>query len=103
MWTIRLWLTPSVRKRTDYLRKKYIFANIGNNCIICADSLVNKYIPDGSVFAGIPAERISSIDEFISKRGKEPPYVGGVKPCKERVSEILISSLWSQFNERRQK
>lgn len=185
MWTIRLWLTPSARKRTDYLRKKQIFANIGNkslimnrtvplysrlisigenvhiasnvhfvthdishvmlnnlpnemisghkfqekigcieigdnvfigagtriiydvqignNCIIGADSLVTKDIPDSSVVAGIPAKRISSIDEFISKRGKEPPYVGGVKPCKEKVPEILVSSLWLQFNERRQK
>lgn len=40
---------------------------IGNNVIIGSDSLVNKDIPDNSVYAGVPARRICSFDEYVEK------------------------------------
>ena len=40
---------------------------IGNNVIIGSDSLVNKDIPDNSVYAGIPARYICSIEEYEEK------------------------------------
>lgn len=43
------------------------YVRIGNNVIIGADSLVNKDIPDNSVYAGIPARYICSFEEYEKK------------------------------------
>jgi acetyltransferase-like isoleucine patch superfamily enzyme len=43
---------------------------IGSNVIIGSDSLVNKDIPDNSVFAGVPARYICSFDEYVEKAGQ---------------------------------
>ena len=40
---------------------------IGSNVIIGSDSLVNKDIPDNSVYAGVPARYICSFDEYVEK------------------------------------
>jgi len=42
---------------------------IGSNVIIGSDSLVNKDIPDNSVYAGVPARYICSFDEYVAKAG----------------------------------
>lgn len=43
---------------------------IGNNVIIGSDSLVNKDIPDNSVYAGVPARYICSFNEYVEKSRK---------------------------------
>ena len=43
---------------------------IGSNVIIGSDSLVNKDIPDNSVYAGVPAHYICSFDEYVKKARK---------------------------------
>lgn len=43
---------------------------IGNNVIIGSASLVNKDIPDNSVYAGVPARYICSFDEYVEKHRK---------------------------------
>lgn len=43
---------------------------IGSNVIIGSDSLVNKDIPDNSVYAGVPARYICSFDEYVEKAKK---------------------------------
>ena len=40
---------------------------IGSNVIIGSDSLVNKDIPDNSVYAGVPARYICSFEEYVEK------------------------------------
>ena len=40
---------------------------IGNNVIIGSNSLVNKDIPDNSVYAGIPARFICTFDDYVKK------------------------------------
>ena len=40
---------------------------IGTNVIIGSDSLVNKDIPDNSVYAGVPARYICSFEEYVNK------------------------------------
>ena len=40
---------------------------IGNNVIIGAGALVNKDIPDGGVYAGIPAVKIGEFDTYMKK------------------------------------
>jgi maltose O-acetyltransferase len=37
---------------------------IGNNCIIGAGSIVNKDIPDNTVFAGVPAKELYKLPHF---------------------------------------
>ena len=41
---------------------------IGNNVVIGAGSIVTKDCEENSVYAGVPAKRIMSIDEFLLKR-----------------------------------
>lgn len=40
---------------------------IGSNVIIGSDSLVNKDIPDNSVYAGVPARFVCTFDEYVEK------------------------------------
>ena len=40
---------------------------VGSNVIIGSDSLVNKDIPDNSVYAGVPARFICTFDEYVEK------------------------------------
>lgn len=40
---------------------------IGDRCIIGAGSVVSKDVPSNSVFAGVPARRICSTDEYLEK------------------------------------
>lgn len=44
-----------------------IGANIGDNCIIGANSVVTKDIPSNTVYAGTPAKFIKTFDEYIQK------------------------------------
>jgi acetyltransferase-like isoleucine patch superfamily enzyme len=37
---------------------------IGNNCIIGAGAIVTKNIPDGSVYAGVPAKELYKLNQF---------------------------------------
>lgn len=41
---------------------------IGQNCIIGANSLVNKDLESNGVYAGIPARKICSFEDFVGKR-----------------------------------
>jgi acetyltransferase-like isoleucine patch superfamily enzyme len=40
---------------------------IGNNCIIAAGAIVTKDVPDNSVYGGIPAKKIETIEEYFLK------------------------------------
>lgn len=40
---------------------------IGSNVIIGSGSLVNKDIPDNSVYAGVPARFICTFEEYVKK------------------------------------
>lgn len=49
--------------------------SIGPNSIVGAGSLVRKDVEPNSVYAGVPARRICSVEEFAEKCLKEtPPY-----------------------------
>lgn len=45
--------------------------NIGNNVIIGCGSIVTKDVEDDSVYVGNPAKKISTIDNYFSKRKEE--------------------------------
>ena len=42
---------------------------IGNNVVIAAGAVVTKNIPDGEVWGGFPAKKISLTDDLAKKRG----------------------------------
>ena len=48
-----------------------IGANVGKNCVIGANSVVTKDIPDYSVAVGVPAKVIKSYN-FSSKKWEKP-------------------------------
>lgn len=78
---------------------------IGSNVIIGSDSLVNKDIPDNSVYAGVPARYICSFDEYVEKARK---YSESIKelygidkmPCMDHV---LASKMHENFLKARVK
>lgn len=41
--------------------------NIGDNVIIAAGAVVNKDVPSGSIYGGVPAKRIGSFEEYMEK------------------------------------
>lgn len=62
-------------------------AKIGNNVIIGAGSIVIGTLEGNSVYAGVPAKRIRSIDDYANKILKSSLNTKGMKP-KEK--EIII-------------
>lgn len=71
--------------------------NIGDNCIIGADSVVSKDIPKTSVAAGNPAKVICSIDELRVKHNQsllehpafEKPWYEWRNATKEEMKRKL--------------
>lgn len=62
--------------------------SIGNNCIIGAGSIVSKDIPDNSVFAGVPASFIKSIDDYALKVNKSGLVRSKGMSKKQKEKEI---------------
>lgn len=78
---------------------------IGNNVIIGANSLVNKDIPDNSVYAGVPARRICSFDEYVEKhRAYSDTFLKKFSLDKIRgVDDDLAAKLYEDFQKSRRK
>ena len=62
---------------------------IGENTIIGACSLVNKSCEPNSVYAGIPAKRICSIDDFKKKFLSEMPEFDLDNYIRDKKDEVL--------------
>ena len=60
---------------------------IGDNCVIGAGSLVNKSIPSGEVWAGVPAKRICSLEEYKNKNMDSFDYTKGLS-AKEKEQAV---------------
>lgn len=50
--------------------------SIGSNCIIGANSVITKDVPDNTVVAGNPGRVIKSIDDFLEKAQKKSLKIG---------------------------
>ena len=61
---------------------------IGNNCIICAGSIVTKDIPDNSVAVGVPAKVICTVEEWFNKNKDSFSQTRGLSP--EEKKKYLI-------------
>lgn len=60
---------------------------IGNRCIIGAGSVVNRSVPDNSVYAGVPARHISTVDEYLQKMAAKSLKCGHLVG-KEKDAEL---------------
>lgn len=76
---------------------------IGERVIIGASSTVTKDLEPNGVYAGVPAKRIGSFDDFVRKRSENPdksfnyPFV----EHNQRISESEIQRAWQYFNSER--
>lgn len=72
---------------------------IGSNVIIGSDSLVNKDIPDNSVYAGVPARYICSFDEYVEKARKYSEKARELYGIDEMppMSKELVSKIYENF------
>ena len=59
---------------------------IGNNCIVGACSLVNKSIPDGEVWAGVPAKKICTLEEYKNRNKDFFDYTKGLSAKDKEVA-----------------
>ena len=72
---------------------------IGSNVIVGSDSLVNRDIPDNSVYAGVPAKFICTFEEYVEKArawsGEFRELYAKEKPGV--VSDSLAEEMYRQF------
>ena len=78
---------------------------IGSNVIIGSDSLVNKDVPDNSVYAGVPARYICSFDEYVEK---SRAYSAGFREkfgteSVHGVGDKLAAEMYREFQNSRNK
>lgn len=72
---------------------------IGPNAIVAAGAVVTKDVPENSIVGGVPAQYITSFDEWLSKRTSQ--YPSELAPKKQEVSEELVEFMWDHFESSR--
>lgn len=79
-----------------------ILANchIGSNCIIGAGTLVNKSLESGYVYAGVPAKKICTFEDFIEKRKRQVRYPKEFHRKGDSVGTEFANWMWSDFEDR---
>lgn len=63
--------------------------SIGPNSIVGAGSLVRKDVEPNSVYAGVPARRICSLEEYAEKCLRETPEYDKERYGIDKKSEVL--------------
>jgi acetyltransferase-like isoleucine patch superfamily enzyme len=71
---------------------------IGDNCIIGANSLINKSIPANSVAVGVPAKVICTLEEYYRKRCLESieEAFDYARSIKERYGRLPVEADFEQ-------
>ena len=68
---------------------------IGSNVIVGANTLVNKDLEPDAVYAGIPAKKICSFDEFLKKRNNQNYCC---TTHNQNITESEIQNAWDAFD-----
>lgn len=77
---------------------------IGENVIIGANSTVTKDLEAGGVYAGSPARRVGTFDDYVKRCGEISPGKGYNYPFvthNQNISEKEINRAWAFFNNAR--
>lgn len=69
--------------------------NIGNNVIIGAGSVVTKNIPSNEIWAGIPAKKITTLNEYIIKN-KDIFVMTKGKNSKNKRTVLMEEQIWKE-------
>ena len=75
---------------------------VDSDVIIAASSVVTKDIQSNSVVAGVPAEVIESLDEYLAKISKRKRYPSEIAPVRQEVLHELADYLWDEFLKERE-
>ena len=72
---------------------------IDSNVIIGSDSLINKDIPDNSVYAGVPARFICTFDDYVKKAKAYSDHFRSVYGLSKLtgVDDALAEKLYEEF------
>ncbi len=77
---------------------------IGPNVIIASGSVVTKDCEPNSVYAGCPARRIGSLEDFIAKRiDQESSRVLTTTTRNQTLTHEEVEEAWKQFRFKHQK
>lgn len=71
---------------------------IGSNVIVGANTLVIKDLESNSIYAGIPAKRIGSFDDYIKKR--KLTEQGELVSISQKMTQEEADKIWRLFHER---
>lgn len=74
---------------------------IGSNVIVGGESVVTKDLEPNSVYAGVPARRIGSIEDYIINRQKVIDYPAEFAPRKQKISIELENYMWEIFMDKK--
>lgn len=76
---------------------------IGNNVIVGASSVVTKDLESGGVYAGCPAKRIGSFEDYIwkCKKTEEGAYNYPYVEQNQQITNEEIHRAWDMFNQNR--
>lgn len=70
---------------------------IGNNIVVASGSVITKDLEDNSIYAGVPAKKIGTFDNFKNKR---KIYSDDI--IKNNITDIDCEFYWKEFNNTRQ-
>ncbi|WP_312075171.1 acyltransferase [Chryseobacterium sp.] len=69
-------------------------SRMGNNCILGAGSVLNSSMPDNSVYAGVPAKFICTIEEYGDKAlENNVMYPRKLEPTRPRLDAYIKANL----------
>ena len=72
---------------------------IGSQVIIATGSIITHDIPDNTVVAGVPARKIGTFEDYVTKRKKEAfqnSELGSIG-----LKNKIIENVWNEFYEKR--
>ncbi len=69
---------------------------IGNNCIVCAGSVVADDVPDNTIVSGNPAKPVGRFDAFVALRRMNASK--NKKFPNQNLPKDVADYMWEQFN-----